>query len=139
MKIFKEEGADFRKIAFAHCDGNSIAVNREIAETGIYFEADCFGNEFYVDNGAYDGDNPWYFGSDGERLDNIVNLFKNGLEHKLFLSQDICSKMQTVQYGGYGYAHILENIIPMLEYRGISRERVLKVMKENTARFILGE
>lgn len=139
FRIFREEGTDLKKVAFAHCDGNSLEVDRELAEMGIYFEADCFGNEFYVDNGAYDSDSPWYFSSDGERLDSIADIFKNGLEHKLLLSQDVCSKMQTVRYGGYGYAHILENIVPMLEYRGISRDRVLKVMRENTARLILGE
>ncbi len=137
--ILKEEGADLKKVAFAHCDGGSPEDCKEFTDQGIFVESDCFGNEFYADNGAYDGDDPWYFTGDGERLDAIIERIHKGIGHKLFLSQDVCSKMQTVKYGGYGYAHLLENIIPMLEYRGISRDVLYKIMKENTARFLLGE
>jgi len=139
VQILREEKADFRKIAFAHCDGNPPEVNRELAELGVYVECDCFGNEFYVDNGAYDGDNPWYFGSDGDRIRSIQMLIDAGLGDRLFFSQDVCSKMQTVQYGGYGYAHLLENILPMLEHRGVSHQALWKIMTENPLRFLLGE
>lgn len=139
IEILKEERANFRQIAFAHCDGNSVAVDRELIEMGIYIELDCFGNEFYVDNGAYDGDNPWYFGSDGDRLDTVKNLIDTGLSDHIFLSQDVCTKMQTVRYGGYGYAHLLENILPMLEYHGVDGRILQKMMTENVARFLRGE
>jgi len=128
VKILKEEGANLRKVAFAHCDGSSVTDCMEFAKQEIYLESDCFGNEFYVDNGAYDGDSPWYFGSDGERLDTIVKSIEGGLGDHLFLSQDVCSKMQTVQYGGYGYSHLLENIIPMLEYRGVPSQTPVLLM-----------
>jgi phosphotriesterase-related protein len=138
VPILKEEKADLRKIAFAHCDGIPAETARELVQEGIYVEADCFGNEFYVDNGAYDTDAPWYFSSDGERVSGVQAWIDAGLADHLFLSQDVCTKMQTVQYGGYGYAHLLENIVPMLEYRGISRQISGRIMKENTKRFLLG-
>jgi len=139
ISALKEEGADLKKVAFAHCDWGSLQECIELANEGIYVESDCFGNEFYVDNGAYDGDAPWAFTGDGDRLNAIKERIDGGIGHKLFLSQDICTKMQTVQFGGYGYGHLLENIVPMLEYRGVSREVIYKIMKENTARFLLGE
>jgi phosphotriesterase-related protein len=139
FRILKEEKADFKKIAFAHCDGNPPEINRELAETGVYVECDCFGNEFYVDNGAYDGDTPYYFGSDGERIRAMKRLIENGLEDKLFFSQDVCSKMQTVQYGGYGYAHLLENILPMMEAICVPVEALHKIVSQNPHRFLMGE
>jgi len=36
-----------------------------------------------------------------------------------------------VQYGGHGYAHILENIVPKMEQRGISRDTAMKILTEN--------
>jgi len=138
IQILKEEGADFRRIAFAHCDGIKPEKARELMREGIYVESDCFGNEFYVDNGAYDGDSPWYFGSDGERIRAVKDLVDHGLSDHIFLSQDVCSKMQTVGYGGYGYAHLLENILPMLEHIGVSGETLRGIMIENPKRFLLG-
>jgi phosphotriesterase-related protein len=138
LAVLDEEQANFKKIAFAHCDGNSLEVNRELAER-VYVECDCFGNEFYVDNGAYDGDTPYYFGSDGERVRAMKLLIDGGLGERLFFSQDVCSKMQTVQYGGYGYAHLLENILPMLEYHGVERGVLNRILRENPLRFLLGE
>ncbi len=139
IQILKEEGANFKKISFAHCDGSSVETIRELAAEGIYVESDCFGNEFYVDNGAYDGDWPWYFGDDGRRLGAVKEAIDAGLASHLFFSQDVCSKMQTVNYGGYGYAHLLENILPMLEYRGVPRETLRSIMTENVARYLCGE
>ena len=36
-----------------------------------------------------------------------------------------------VRYGGHGYAHILENIVPKMEDRGIKRDLALKILTEN--------
>ena len=46
--------------------------------------------------------------------------------------------MQTVQYGGYGYAHLLENIFPMLEHKGVDRSILLEVMTDNVKRWLTG-
>jgi phosphotriesterase-related protein len=139
LPILKEEKADLRKIAFAHCDGLPLEAARELVREGLYVEADCFGNEFYVDNGAYDGDTPWYFGSDGERVLSVKTWIEAGLADHLFLSQDVCTKMQTVAYGGYGYAHLLENIAPMLEHHGVSREILGRIMRDNPRRYLRGD
>ena len=139
IAILKEEGALLNRTAFAHCDGNSLETDLELVKEGLYVEIDCFGNEFYVDNGAYDGDWPWYFGNDGARLNNIVKLIEGGIAGHLLFSQDVCSKMQTVRYGGYGYAHLLENILPMLEHRGVPHPTLMKIMTENVCRYITGE
>ena len=137
--LLKEEGANFKKLSFAHCDGLSVDGARELANLGIYVETDCFGNEFYVDNGAYDGDWPWYFGNDGDRVRTVQKSIEAGLAEHLFFSQDVCSKMQTVNYGGYGYAHLLENILPMLEHLGVAHDTLIRIMTVNVARYLRGE
>ena len=137
--ILQEEGANFKKLSFAHCDGLAVDKARELAELRIYVETDCFGNEFYVDNGAYDGDWPWYFGNDGDKVRSVMRSLEAGLAEHLFFSQDVCSKMQTVNYGGYGYAHLLENILPMLEHLGVAHAALYKIMTDNVARYLCGE
>jgi phosphotriesterase-related protein len=139
IAILQEEGANFKRLSFAHCDGLPLEKTRELVELGIYAETDCFGNEFYVDNGAYDGPWPWYFGNDGDKLRTLQRAIDAGLAHHLFFSQDVCSKMQTVNYGGYGYAHLLENILPMLEHIGVAHDTLLQIMTANVARYIRGE
>ena len=57
----------------------------------------------------------------------------------MFFSQDVCTKMQTVQYGGYGYAHLLENILPMLAHIGVPKPVLTRIMTDNPLRFLLGE
>lgn len=136
--IFNEEGADLHKVVFAHFDGGTVETYREMAAQGIFCELDCFGNEFYVDNGAYDGDNPWYFSSDGERILKVRELVNAGLAAHIVLSQDVCSKMQRVQYGGYGYAHLLENILPMLEHIGVEKPVLEGIIRDNPKKFLQG-
>jgi len=138
IDIFNKEGVDLSKVVFAHCDGGSLERFKEVTSLGIYCELDCFGNEFYVDNGSYDGDHSWYFGSDGDRIRKVVELIDAGMADRIMLSQDVCSKMQTVNYGGYGYVNILDNIIPMLENAGVPRATVFGIMTDNVKRLYAG-
>ena len=41
-----------------------------------------------------------------------------------------------VRYGGHGYAHILENIVPKMEDRGISRATAIKILTENPRKWL---
>ena len=134
LRILQEEGADLERVVACHHDGATPERAKPLVDLGVYVEFDCFGHEFYCDNGAYDTDWPWQFGSDTERVAALVRLLEAGYAERLLLSHDICVKMQLRRYGAYGYAHLLENIVPMLRRQGVSQEQVQVMMVRNPAR-----
>ena len=134
VEILEEERADLARVVGCHQDGATPERAKRLVDRGIYVEFDCFGHEFYCDNGAYDGDWPWYFSSDTERVKALVRLIEEGYVERLLLSQDICVKMQLRRYGAYGYAHVLENIVPMLERAGVTQPQIRSMLVDNPAR-----
>jgi phosphotriesterase-related protein len=134
VEALREEGADLSRVVACHQDGTTPERAKPMLDQGIYIEFDCFGHEFYCDNGAYDTDWPWSFSSDTDRVAGLVKMVEAGYTDQLLLSQDICVKMQLRRYGAYGYAHILENIVPMLLRSGITQEQIDTMMMRNPAR-----
>ena len=61
-------------------------------------------------------------------------MVEAGYVDRLLLSQDVCVKMQLRRYGAYGYAHILENIVPMLHQAGITQAQIATMTVDNPAR-----
>jgi phosphotriesterase-related protein len=45
-------------------------------------------------------------------------------------------KIKLTRWGGHGYAHILENIVPRLLRKGLSREQIDMLLVENPKRFL---
>jgi phosphotriesterase-related protein len=134
IEILQQEQADLSRVVACHQDGTTPERAKPMADLGIYIEFDCFGHEFYCDNGAYDGDWPWYFSSDTERVAGLIKMLEAGYAEQLLISQDICVKMQLRRYGAYGYAHLLENVRPMLLRAGATESQIDTMMVRNTAR-----
>ena len=99
-----------------------------IAESGCYLEWDLFGNE-----GSYyplaEIDMP----SDAQRLGFIKRIADAGYSDKIVIGQDICTKHRLTKYGGHGYGHILENIVPKMRRKGFSEELIHAITVGNPA------
>lgn len=134
VQVLQEEGVDLTRVVACHQDGTNPERAKPMADLGIYIEFDCFGHEFYCDNGAMDGPWPFKFSSDRERVTGLVRMIEAGYADRLLLSQDVCVKMQLRQYGAFGYAHVLENIVPMLLRAGVTREQIDMMLVHNPAR-----
>jgi phosphotriesterase-related protein len=52
------------------------------------------------------------------------------------MSHDICFKYLLTSYGGYGYAHILRDILPIMRSKGVSEEQIHTVLVENPKRVL---
>ena len=50
---------------------------------------------------------------------------------KILVSTDRCLKTELVSYGGFGYAHILKNIIPLMKRLGFSEKQINTLIAEN--------
>ncbi len=131
LDILEAAGADLSRVVISHLDEQpDTAYHRAILERGVYVEYDTFGSESY-----FDGDGSAE-PSDRERVDCLVELLDAGFGDRLLISQDVCTKVQLLKYGGSGYGHILRSILPRLRRRGVDDATVRKLLVENPARVL---
>ena len=136
LKYAVECGADAQKICVDHAD---VLLDEDyilgVLDMGAYIEFDDFGKEFYVDRKNRNlllGS----FATDKERCAFIKKLIERGYTKQILVTNDICLKSMTHTYGGWGYDHVVTNIIPMMEDFGISAGDINTIMTENPIRFL---
>ncbi len=134
--ILLQEGVAPNRINICHID----VENREdyifrLLEKGLYIEFDNFGKEYFIDR---DVRNSGYgcFVSDVARVRLIRKLVDAGHVRQLLLSCDVCLKTLLRSYGGWGYDHVLVNIVPMLQEEGLSDTQIHQLIVENPADFM---
>ena len=141
LKTLKLQGADLKKVVINHIDVKrefDLDECHEIMKQGAYIEFDNFGKEYYIDTrnrGLLAG--PFAF--DIERAQVIKELIDEGFLTKILITNDLCFKTMLHSYGGWGYDHILTNIVPMLMEVGITEEQVETIIKENPKNFLDAE
>jgi phosphotriesterase-related protein len=124
------EGCGVRpdKIIISHTDATiRLDYMKAIMDRGAYAEFDHIGEEFYIDSADF------HMASDWDRVEALAELVGSGYEKRILISQDVCFKTDLVAFGGWGYAHILNNIVPMMVKRHISRESIHTIMVGNPA------
>lgn len=136
--ILLEAGTPADRICISHID----VENREeyvlgLLEKGVYVEFDNFGKEYYirreVRNSGYGT-----FVTDVQRVAFLKFLLDRGYGDRILLSCDLCLKQLLHAYGGWGYDHVLKNIVPMMEDEGITAEQIRTLLVENPANWLLG-
>jgi len=135
IALVKEAGADLNHIAISHVDGYhySLDTHRKIFEAGCYVEYDGFGNSLYTAPYAGRLIN-WH--SDATRIDVIQQLIEDGFINQILLGGDICFKCSLAAYGGFGYAHIINNLIPLMRHKGMTEEQIHTLTVENPTQFL---
>jgi len=113
----------------------SIVVGKEntrveLAQKGCYLEWDLFGWDGVFPQQPTPVDIP----SDQGRLRQIIQMIDLGFLDQILISHDICAKIRLARYGGTGYAHLLENIVPIMRQKGLSEEQIHTIMVENPKR-----
>ena len=135
-QILLDNGVSPEKIAISHVDvEDDMEYMKKLLDMGVYIEFDNFGKEYYVNrevrNAGYG-----LFVRDTHRVACIKELIDAGYKNQLLLSCDVCLKTCLRTYGGWGYDHVLVNIVPMLEDEGVSNEDIMLMLKDNPARFL---
>tara|TARA_B100000315_G_scaffold232207_1_gene244215 strand:+ start:3336 stop:4331 length:996 start_codon:yes stop_codon:yes gene_type:complete len=133
MKHLLSAGADPERVIMGHLDRTLFEEGdfTELADTGCYLEFDLFGQE-----SSYYAHGPIDMPNDATRIDHIIALLAKGFGEKILLSQDICQKTNTTTYGGHGYAHILENVVPMMKRKRIGMQDIDRMLIHNPARIL---
>ena len=138
MNDLIEAGADPTRIIMGHLDSFPLDIVKQVAETGANLEYDTFGFE-ESSEGISDSlpiDPALTNSTDVQRMQRIEQLIEWGYEDRIVIAQDVCFKHWTTSYGGKGYAHILENIVPRMRTRGFSTENIDNILIENPKRIL---
>ncbi|QTH40726.1 hypothetical protein J4772_24560 [Cohnella sp. LGH] len=136
IDILTAHGAAADKICINHVDVDIVPDYLEaLLDRGAYIEFDNFGKEFYADR-RHKSVLKGVFARDIDRVRTIKELIDCGYLRQILVSNDVCLKIGLHRYGGWGYDHILTNIVPMMEDEGISPEQIRELMCDNPARFL---
>jgi phosphotriesterase-related protein len=131
-EFVEKEGGDLRRTIMCHIC-RTIADIKEVldlAQTGIWLEYDLFGleNSYYPYNPSFDMPN------DGGRMAHVLALLAAGHRDQVLLSHDIAYKSSLVTYGGYGYHHLLVNVVPRLRAKGVDDAGLRRLLVDNPTR-----
>lgn len=134
VRILQEAGGDIDKTVMSHLDRTIFDRGEllEFAKLGSFLEYDLFGMEMLDYPYNLEVDMP----SDSQRVQALAFLVKEGYEDKIVIAHDIHTKHRLTKYGGHGYSHILNNIVPKMLMRGISQSQVDKILIENPKRWL---
>ena len=132
MSDLADGGADPARVIMGHVDTMSVEAVREVAETGAFVQYDTFGLEdtLWGEVAGQDTAIP----SDEQRIERIAQLIDWGHEDRVLVAHDVCFKTMCSRYGGKGYAHILESIVPRMRRRGLADRTVRKLLIDNPRR-----
>jgi phosphotriesterase-related protein len=126
-------GADPSRIVISHVDRTIFDETRllRLADSGVVIEFDLFGQEqsFYP---LGDIDMP----NDAIRLRMIRALIGRGHLDRIVISHDICYRTRLTRWGGHGYAHIFENVVPLMRARGFSEAEIETILVGNPRRLL---
>ena len=132
VDFIRKEGADLGRTIMCHIERTIAdrAVLLELAATGVLLEYDLFGLEtsYYPYNPAFDMPN------DGERMRQILSLIERGHLAQILMSHDIAYKHCLTKWGGFGYHHLLVNVIPRLRAKGADDRTIQTLLVDNPRR-----
>lgn len=134
-------GADISRVVISHVDSRVFDHDIEVrlAKTGCYLEYDCFSFEgYYPRRMVLSEVNPIKcdMPNDAQRINRIMALIDKGFLNQILISQDRAFKSQLWHYGGPGYAHILENVVPLMREKGMTEEQIQTLMVDNPRRLL---
>jgi phosphotriesterase-related protein len=141
LEVLDSAGADLSRVSFDHID-RTIRVHDtrvKLARNGCYLEYSLFGFEGWYphrmvlsEENQIKGDVP----NDAGRIDEIMALIGEGFLNQILISQDHAWKTSLRRYGGPGYAHILNNVVPLMREKGMPEEHIHALLVENPRRFL---
>lgn len=133
VDIVRAAGGDPERCIIGHIDRTIFDASTlfRLADTGCVIEYDFFGIEstYYP---FQDIDLP----NDGQRLRAMRRLVARGHIDRIVISQDICTKTRLRRFGGHGYSHIFDNVVPLMRRRGFSAGEIETILVATPRRLL---
>ena len=128
VDVIQGVGGDVNRLVMSHIDRTFTDFDDavKLADTGCVLEYDFFGIEtsYYWFN---DTDLP----TDYMRLAYIRSLIERGHGRQVVVSHDICTKTRLSSFGGHGYRHIFQNVVPLMERKEFSETEIQMIIQDN--------
>lgn len=122
------------RTVISHVDRTIFDEERlmRLADTGCVVEFDLFGQEtsYYAPNPIIDMPN------DAIRLRWLRKLIERGHLAQIAISHDICYQTRLRKFGGHGYGHIFDNVLPLMRERGFSEAEVQTIIVDTPRRLL---
>jgi len=140
VDIAASEGAEPRRILVCHLDLDAAqdeAYLQRVARTGVFLGCDTFGHydvHAYGDRARPDR----LCSTDWDRVRRGARLVEAGFLRQIVLSHDICHKIGLKSYGGFGYDHLLDSGVWMLEALGLDESQIRTLLVDNPRRLLTG-
>ena len=130
LSILENAGADLGKVSVCHLDSAFFEPQyyEAILATGAYIEFDTFGENFCL--------HPNYGPSDLDRVKALCRLLERGHLGQIMLGCDVCLKCRLHRYGGWGYDHLLTNVVPAMRRLGIGPAELDAMLRENPRKYL---
>jgi phosphotriesterase-related protein len=127
-------GADLARTVISHIDRTIFDEDRllRLADTGVVIEFDLFG----VETSYYGLNETIVMPNDGRRLQLIRALIDRGHLERVVISHDICYKTRLTSFGGHGFGHIFENVIPLMRQMRFSQAEIDAILVDNPRRLL---
>jgi len=139
MAILTEAGADPGRVVISHMDrcGYELATRLRLLEAGAFIEYDCFGKEgYYPWQAAVADDHLPDMPNDVGRIKEIAQLIDQGFLGQILISHDTGLKTDLTCWGGPGYAHIIEHVLPYMRVYGYTGEMIRSLTVDNPRRLL---
>jgi phosphotriesterase-related protein len=137
IDLLLKNGVRPAKIVICHLDVDpDLDHIKAVLNRGVFVEFDNFGKEFVVEPSER-GFAGGIFIRDLDRIRIIKELVESGFEQQLLITNDICLKTMLCNYGGFGYAHILKNIVPLMQSEGLTQDMIDLIILENPKRLFV--
>lgn len=139
VQVLREMGADLTRVIFCHTDARLRRSEDRLwlAEQGCVLEYDLWGWEGHFPS-YWTSDDYMDLPNDTDRIKELRALIDKGHIERLVMSHDICVRSRRVRWGGWGYVHIPEYVVPMMRLRGFSGQEVRQLTIENPRRLLCG-
>ena len=134
LDLMEKEGTDLEKFYMSHIDwwNDDIDLLKSLMDRGIGLSFDGFNEEEYWLGFGYglNFDNR-------QRMATMAKLIEAGYEEQLLPSCECFMKVHYKKYGGFGYSHLLEYIIPILKNAyGVSEKSINTMLVENPKKYL---
>lgn len=142
IEVLGNAGADINRVVMSHIERTIFdhKMRVRLAETGCYLEYDTFSWEGYHPvRHVLSEDNPVKcdLPNDAGRVNEIIALIEEGFINQILISHDHCTKHRLWHFGGPGYAHILNNVVPLvMKDKGMTDEQIKAVLIDNPRRML---
>lgn len=129
LDLLEREGVDLNRVITSHFrlipEESDYQVR--MVDRGTYVEFDLFGQERLQSPAI-----PEY----ESESDILRSLIGRGCLSRMLFSSDTCYRQTLVRNGGWGYAHLLTNVVPRLRKHGITESEIHAIMVENPRRVL---